>query len=137
MGLLRRKTNAENGNQTDDPQIVRLNRQIADIDKRLAVIDAELPQFNEGSYIRQERQMEKIDLLRLRRETQLSIEAMRAPPPSIDPQKQAVIEGWIAEQEENYDHTIARFEAQGDYRQARLWRMQRLKIRDEVERSVV
>jgi hypothetical protein len=127
-------------NVNTDAEIARLSSRIAEIDRRLATVDSELdgvnPRLGPGTYARQERQAERTDLLRLRREAQLALDALRTPPPPVDPQRQASVDAWVLEQEQNYDQAIERFESQGDHRQARLWRMERLKIRDEVERLV-
>ncbi|QPC43885.1 hypothetical protein HW532_15025 [Kaustia mangrovi] len=121
-----------------------LKSRLGEIDKRLAEIEAieqaeekRKPAFflyDSVSYRLQELRSERRDLWALRRVTD---DALRTATENTDPRRKELLDYLERERRENLTEQIARLEKAGDYRQARIWRMELVKARETVEREYV
>jgi hypothetical protein len=110
-----------------------LERKLREIDRRRAEIEIELPRHNDGSYARQELVSEAKELAALRVVVDRRLRALSQPAPAPDPRRQAIVAQEIGARRESIEHFIKRLEAEGDHRQARLWRRQLLDLPEQVE----
>jgi hypothetical protein len=56
-------------------------------------------------------------------------------PPAPDDRRERFIAREVAVRREQHEAFIAKLEREGDYRQARIWRLEILNLREQVERE--
>src|ERR1041385_1530221 len=113
-----------------------LEARLREIDKRRAEIDAFLDHARGGeSYRQQELETERRELMTLRCVTADKIKMLQAPVPAPDERREKFIEREVAARRQSTEAFIEQLEREGDHRQARLWRNEMFKIREQVERE--
>jgi hypothetical protein len=112
-----------------------LEHRLRDIDQRRAEIDVILEREPGDTYKHQELATERNTLMSLRRVTDNKIRSVNALAPTPDRSRRIFIEQEIAIRQRRYQGDIAQCEAVGDHYQARLWRGELLKLREQVARE--
>jgi hypothetical protein len=117
-----------------------LRRRLAGIDGHLKAVSDRLKVSKAGSYQHQEREAERRDLMTWRRIAENELAALEAP---LDREqiergerRLKILNAMEAEQRELARHSIELLEQQGDYRQARIERMELLKLREHLARTL-
>ena len=116
---------------TKEMELDCLRDALSRIGQREKQIDAELRRLPQTSDAFTERRVERAEILGLKRKAETRLNELLNPPPP-DPRQKASIDALVKEREEQFLHSIERFERQGEHRQARIWRMELLSVRRSI-----
>ncbi len=113
-----------------------LRERLTDIDKRLAELSAFKPRErgnNPPTFAEQEAVAERSELACLRVDTERRIYQLESTPTKPTPEREAFIAAEMENRRRLITANVERLEREGDYRQARVWRGELLKIREQIE----
>ncbi|HJQ59527.1 MAG TPA: hypothetical protein VJ890_21650 [Vineibacter sp.] len=117
-----------------------LTDRIKAIDSRVAAIDAALVHLQRDGYRFSELASERTELLSLKAVAANRLNSLTAPPDpkaiEISRRREAIIAAWYEEQADNIMRHVAKLEAEGDHRQARVWRAELLNLRERIAQQV-
>jgi hypothetical protein len=112
-----------------------LSARIKQIDARRAEIEATLAHQPPESYARQELETEYRELASHRRVADIRLSDLRAPSPAPDTRREQFIANEVKIRRRQPEAFIQKLENEGDHRNARLWRMELLDLKQQVEKE--